>query len=182
MRLTALTVIHKYIRAQMFEVSQTLFRAGPDDVAEVQRVMEEACALLDEHAEREEGMFGPMLGAAPDVAMRLHDEHVRLDAQLAEVRARAKTLSSDDAQCADALLQLQLDWNRVLGLYLLHLDDEERALFTSIEAQLPDVSFIGASVVHFTPADAEAYVQKMKTLTTPREWAAIEAALPRERA
>jgi iron-sulfur cluster repair protein YtfE (RIC family) len=181
MRMTALTVIHKYLRAHMFDVSRVVSSAGPADVPEVQRVIEEIAELLEEHANREEEMFGPMLAATPTAVttvQKLHDDHVALDAQLADVRARAKSLHRDDPGCEDDLLRLHLDWNRVLGLYLGHLDEEERTLFTSIEEQLPDPSFLGKQVAHFEPKAAEAFVKTLWQITTPRERNAIERALP----
>jgi hypothetical protein len=178
MEATALTVIHKYIRQEMFVVSAALFRAGPEDVTKVQGLLEEVVGLLEGHAQQEEARFEPLLQVAdPSLAERMATDHRRLDAQLAELRAQAGALDGRQPSFAKALLRLHLDWNRLVGAYLAHLDEEERVLFVPIADKLPPVAHIAQVVTNLGNAQGKAFLDRLWPAVTPEERAHIERAL-----
>lgn len=176
MAANALTVVHKFIRHELFETSRRLSCAGPADCQEVLGQLDSVVALLEEHARHEESGFEPLIRKhAPDAADRLMQDHQSLHAELDQVHADARTLdASDETACALALLQLHLDWNRFLGRYLLHLDDEERSLFTVIRNEVPPIEVMAEGAAEHDPEGAEAFLEKLAGLIAPDERAAIE--------
>src|SRR5688500_5546600 len=124
---TALTVIHKHLRREMFDFSMRLFRAGVHDIDNIKLAFDELAALLHAHAAQEEAKLEPLLKQRdPTAAATLLSDHHRLDGELDRLSATTRELDTDSPCYVEALLQLHLDWNRYLSAYLAHLDAEER--------------------------------------------------------
>jgi hypothetical protein len=170
---TSITVIHKYIRREMFDFSQRLFRAEPEHIEALREAFHELRTLLDTHAHQEDTRLIPLLReSAPELGERMRTDHVRLDAQLDQI---SQMLQSFDPQGSDGvreLLRLHLDWNRFVGSYLLHLDDEERTYFVSLSDRLPPLSAIARSAADNPQADT--FLQRLWAVTTCAERAAVE--------
>lgn len=174
MRANALTVIHKFLRREMFDFSQQLFRAGPEDCTSIRAALETLAGLLEQHAAHEEARFEPLLRELdPARAERLSHEHRKLADQLDEILHFARQLEPNAADCRNALMQLNLDWNRYLSAYLAHLDDEERTMFTVLEDRIPPVSMLADSA-RLDGARGREFLLKLWAVTTCEERMAIE--------
>src|SRR5690606_38546155 len=87
---SALHIIHKYIRAQLFEMANALARADNQDLAEVQRQLENTAALLRGHGSHEDQAFESVLRAYdPLLANTLEDDHLKLEAALQRILTSA---------------------------------------------------------------------------------------------
>ena len=172
---TALTVIHKHIRREMFDFSMRLFRAGPCEIPAIKPAFEELTALLHAHARQEETRFEQVLrDSDPGAAATLLEDHRRLDVELERLAAAARALDAASPHSVEALLQFHLDWNRYLGSYLGHLDAEERILFVSIAEHMP-VGTIAKSAIA-QGAEGKKFLDRLWSVTTPSERAVIEQA------
>ena len=170
----AITVIHKFLRREMFDFAEQLFRAGPDDCEAVRDALQGLAETLHTHAEQEDARFEPMLRAtSPALAERLSMDHRRLEEQLNVIIDRATQLDPRAEDCSASLLRLHLDWNRFLSAYLAHLDDEERNLFATLSDRIPPVGFL-AQAARERGAQGEEFLLKLWAVTTCEERAAIE--------
>lgn len=174
---STLTIVHKYIRREMFDMSQRLFRAAPDCVPGLRAPFEELANLLREHAAMEEARLLPLLpNHDPAVAAQLDREHERLDAMLEAVLDSLAALDPQSADCGLGLYQLQLDWNRFVAMYLLHLDNEERTWFVPLQSNIPGVEHIAKSAAALGPQRGEEFLAKLWAVVTPHERTIIERA------
>src|SRR5688500_404864 len=136
MQANALTIIHKYIRCELFAVAKLLAQAGPDSTDSARRAIAEVAHLLRRHADQEEARLEPLLAQSfPTLAARLTSDHRRLEEQLEQF---CKAANAPDVD----LLQLYLHWNRVIAAYLVHLDAEERTWFPLLADPLPPVEYL----------------------------------------
>jgi hypothetical protein len=175
MSATALTVIHKHLRREMFDFSMRLFRAGPHQVPAIKAAFAELAALLRTHAAQEEARLEPALNDRDtDAAARLLRDHERLDAELDRLSAAVRALDGSSARCTDALLQLHLDWNRYLGAYLLHLDDEERDVFAGFAGHMSLEGIAQSALAQ--GEEGKRFLDRLWSVTTPTERLAIEDA------
>src|SRR4051812_40149210 len=176
MRSNAITVIHKFLRREMFDFAEQLFRAGPADCAAIRIALQTLADALHVHATQEDARFEPMLRAIdPALAERMSADHRRLEDQLQTVVERATEHDPRAADCSTSLLRIHLDWNRFLSAYLAHLDDEERTLFPSLNEGIPPVAFLAQSARQ-RGAQGEEFLLKLWAVTTCEERAAIETA------
>lgn len=177
----ALTIVHKFIRSRLFDVSQRLSCAGHSDANAIRAAVGEVTNLLHEHAAHEESGFEPQLRARNAAhADRLLDDHHRLHAELDQINTDAKNLdAADAAACTDRLLQLYLDWNRFIAGYLVHLDDEERTLFAAGNDLIPPLEAMAAMAVSQGEEEGEAFLQTLYAVIAPEEREAIQRARTR---
>ena len=172
---TAITIIHKYLRSELFGFSQQLFRAGPEDVSAIQSAMERTAWLLHGHATQEEAQLEPKLRQQDEPAAdRLMEDHRRLEEELEQLTAFVRRLDPGQPDCVESLLQLNLNWNRFVSGYLAHLDDEERALFQPLSAAT-SLAVIAQSAVSQGAEQGRAFLERLWTVTTVREREVIES-------
>ena len=172
---TALTIIHKYIRREMFDFSQRIFRAGWRDAQALRGAFTELETLLRSHAAKDEARFQPALKKLdPAAVAQLSAEHEQLETQLSEIARLIAALGSDERDIA-ALSQLHLDWNRFVARYLLHLDHEERSMFAAISEQLAIESLVRNAIAE--GAEGRRFLDRLWSVTTPAERCAIERAM-----
>jgi hypothetical protein len=172
----AITVIHKFIRREMFDFSQQVFRADPQDCAALRSAFATLVELLQGHAAQEDARFEPLLREVdPNLAERMTRDHRRLEDQLQNLVHVSNQLDSRASNCRGALLRFHLDWNRYLSAYLAHLDDEERTLFVALGEKLPPLSFIAESAKS-RGTQGEEFLLKLWAVTTCEERFAIEQA------
>src|SRR5688500_9660810 len=106
----ALIVVHKLIRSDLFELSGQLSRAGAQDVEAVARSFDALCALLEEHAAKEDKGIAPQLDEA--TAARMRADHVLLDDTIEQLKRRANALlACDPAAREERLAGLCLDFH-----------------------------------------------------------------------
>lgn len=176
MRANALTVIHKFIRREMFDFSQQLFRAGPEDCEAMVKALTSLAQMLEQHAAHEDERFQPLLRELdPTSAARLTQDHHALDQQLHGLVAYARQLDPTASDCREALILLHLDWNRFLSAYLAHLDDEERTLFLALQDRIPPLTTL-ADFAKERGAQGKEFLLKIWAVTTCEERLAIEQA------
>lgn len=172
----AITVIHKFLRREMFDFAEQLFRADPEDCEAVRNALQALAANLHTHAEQEDARLEPLLRAVdPALAERMSLDHKRLEDQLREIVNRAAQLDPLAHDCSESLFQLHLDWNRFLSAYFAHLDDEERTWFARIGDRIPPVAFLAQSAQQ-GGAQGEAFLLKLWAVTNCEEKAALEKA------
>lgn len=176
MKSNALTLIHKYIRAELFDVSRRISSAGPEDVAAIREAMDAVAELLHQHAEHEEAGFEPHIREQNTAfADRLLEEHRSLHAELDAAIASAHALDAGEPEaCAAALLQLHLDWNRFVGGYLLHLDAEERHWFATADALLPPVTVMNEPPPGGNEEEHQVFRRKLFAAIAPGERARVQ--------
>lgn len=177
MKANALTLVHKYIRAELFDVSRLVATAGPDadEIARVRQRIDETVALLHQHATHEEAGFEPhMRECNAAFADRLLEEHRTLHAELDAITSAVRELdpAHPDA-CTDALLQLHLDWNRFVGSYLLHLDAEERHWFVGAESLMPPMTAMKDAPPGWSDDEHRAFMDKLFAAIAPGECAKV---------
>lgn len=174
MSATAITVVHKYIRRELFDLSEQLFRASPAGVEAIRAAFDKLAVLLQTHATQEDARLEPLLRKVDAaLAERMTADHRRMDDQFMRVHDAARMLDPSSATCKQDLLRLHLDWNRFVGAYLLHLDDEERTLFPRIADAMPPLAAIAESARMQGPAGEE-FLLRLWAVTTCEERAAIE--------
>lgn len=172
----AITVIHKFLRREMFDFAERLFRAEPEDCTAVRNALQALADNLHTHAEQEDARLEPLLRAVdPALAERLSADHKRLENQLQETVNRAAQLDPRAKDCSESLFQLHLDWNRFLSAYFAHLDDEERTMFAHISDRIPPVAFLAQSAKQ-SGAQGEEFLLKLWAVTNCEEKAALETA------
>lgn len=172
----AVTIIHKYLRRELFDISEQLFRACPGHIDGVRAALERIDLLLHAHAMQEDSRLYPLLQHAdPKLAERMKADHDRLEDRFAFIYDSARLIDAAEPDCHEKLLQLHLDWNRFVGEYLLHLDDEERTLFPAIRDALPPLSSLAQSA-RAQGASGEEFLLRLWAVTTLEERAQIEAA------
>jgi iron-sulfur cluster repair protein YtfE (RIC family) len=172
----AVTIIHKYLRRELFDISEQLFRAGPCHLDAIRAALERADMLLHAHAAQEDSRLYPLLQQADaKLAERMKSDHERLEDRFAVVYDAARLIDPAQPDCSERLLQLNLDWNRFVGEYLLHLDDEERTLFPAIRDALPPLSSVAQSARAQGPSGEE-FLLRLWAVTTLEERTQIEAA------
>jgi hemerythrin-like domain-containing protein len=171
----ALRVIHKYIRREMFDLAERMFRAGPEDVPAVTDAFEDMAELLRGHAEKEDEYLVPLLREAdPAFSERVSADHHRLEHELEGLMNSVRDLGAKPSQCQERLYMLHLDWNRYLSLYLKHLDDEERLLFAKIEDRLPPIQVIIETARAEDTRQARLLLSRLWSVTTCEERVAID--------
>jgi iron-sulfur cluster repair protein YtfE (RIC family) len=174
MSANAMTVVHKYLRRELFDLSEQLFRAGPSEVEAIRAAFDKLAVLLATHAAQEDTRLEPLLrNVDAALAERMMEDHRRIDDQFMRVHDAVRILDPSSAACKQDLLRLHLDWNRFVGAYLLHLDDEERTLFPRIAAVMPPLAAIAESARTQGPAGEE-FLLRLWAVTTCEERAAIE--------
>lgn len=179
MKLVPLTILHKFIRRQMFETAQLLSRAAPQEMPRVRQALDEITELLHGHAEHEDARFVPLLQQTdPALAARMETEHRTLHAELDAVRARAAGPLPDSGEAgAAAMRRLYLDWNRFVGNYLAHLDLEERDMVPALGGRMPGLELFARSLAGMEAARRGEFLDKLRDTLAPAEYGQLERAL-----
>ena len=176
MQANALTIVHKYLRHRLFEACRAFAAAGPGDVDALNVQLAETIELLHAHAGHEEAQLEPRLREA-DLAKadQLLRDHRWLDAELDDIAVRTRALATQSNEArVTSLLALHLDWNRFVARYLLHLDDEERAMFVAIPDAIPAIGMFAGNVLERDPEGAEGFLRLLGALVSPSERNALD--------
>lgn len=173
---SALSVIHKYIRLELFTLAAQLSRATPADCPEVRNAVTGIARLLRRHAETEDQLLEPKLRALNRaLADHMADDHRHLEEQLARMLVLVEDLEpSQPRSCRKVLSRLHLDWMKFVGEYLLHLDDEERVLFPPLGA-LPPVALVAQTAATLPVGERETFMAKLANALTADEFRQISA-------
>lgn len=172
----ALIVVHKLIRSDLFELSGQLSRAGAQDAEAVSRSFDALCALLEEHAAKENMGIAPQLDEA--TAARMTADHVLLDDSLEQLKRRVHALlACDEATRETRLAGLCLDFHAFVASYLKHLDDEERTMLPLLGERVPPLTMVARNAASLPLTQRAAFLDKLLALVTPSERQSIERAL-----
>lgn len=129
--------IHKGIRTELFALTTSAGNADFGDAtacADVAAHTAGAVALLESHAEHEDGVIGPALEIhLPELAERIEADHVAFDARTRSLVELAEAVGSagGDRRRVGHLLYLELA--SFTGDYLVHQDVEERVVMPALE-------------------------------------------------
>lgn len=172
----ALIVVHKLIRSDLFELSGQLSRAGAEDAEAVSQAFDTLCALLEEHAAKEDMGLAPQLDEA--TATRMKADHVLLDDTIEQLTKRARALIACDAATRELrLAALCLDFHAFIAAYLKHLDDEERTMLPQLGERVPSIAMVAMNAATLPPAERSAFLGKLLAHVTPSERRTIEQTL-----
>ncbi len=166
----AITVIHKFVRQELFATAGLLARAAPTDSPEVLKSLNAIAVILRRHAETEDRTLEPQLRQLdPALANHMAEDHRHLETQLSRVLVQAEDLEpTQEVLCRELLARLHLDWLKFVGEYLLHLDDEERLLFAQLKT-LPPAIVVGQSAASMPAAERREFLAGLALALNPNE-------------
>lgn len=121
MRFDLYTLIHKAQRFHLFRLSEEIGTADFSRIAETVAIAKQVLELmghLKDHAQNEKNYIHPLFKAVSSIGDHFDEEHENLDAEIKKVEWVVKEKSWSD---------LYSTFARFLGVYLLHLDEEEAA-------------------------------------------------------
>ncbi len=133
--------VHMGQRARLFGLAVELgAAAGPGDLPDLAERCLAMIQELREHADHEDTYIHPLLRErAPEAADALDAEHVRLDAVLAALDHRARTLPTVPAEALPAAQHdLYLALNELASAYLAHLHAEETVAMPALWERCTD--------------------------------------------
>jgi hypothetical protein len=138
--------VHKGVRSLLLDVIVKSGRVDWTDagaVALFRTDLQNAFALLSEHAEHEERFIEPVLAAeAPEVASILGAAHEDQEVQLHELLTTAHEIDSASGDAAVKGHQLVLRLSRIAGEMLTHMADEEEIAMPAMWARLDDAAIL----------------------------------------
>ena len=177
--------VHMGQRARLFGLAVELGAACAAKPGALADLAERCLAMvqeLREHADHEDTYIHPLLRErAPEAADALDAEHVRLDAVLATLGHRARTLPTVHAEALPAAQHdLYLALNELIGAYLAHLHAEETVAMPALWERCTDDE-LGAVFDAFrasrTHEDGVADLRRMLPFLPPGTRAAIVRAV-----
>jgi hypothetical protein len=129
-RVDMFTMIHKGLRALLFELAAEAARVDPSSTAAIDALcakIERVLGFFDEHAALEDAhAFVALRTVAPALASSLAAEHRTLDLAQREVEHAAELLAlAPLAARGEAAAQLARRVNRMTSAHLAHMDREE---------------------------------------------------------
>lgn len=170
-------LVHKGLRALLFDLSTAAARADLAEEAAVSNLVrrfDRALGLVAEHSENEDRETMPALErASPEVARRLAADHVRLDALAEEVSAIVRRLPglSPGERIANAPA-LCARTNRLVAEHLVHMDVEETDANAALWAAYGDAELLainGRILAAIPPDRMETWREVMIPNLTPQE-------------
>lgn len=177
MTINALTLIHKLIRKQAFELALFLQCAEHAQVQEIKRKLAGIATLLRLHGAHEDELFAPSLANEdPEAAARMKAEHAEHEDELQSLEALVDVLAQDARAGVELLHQLHLDFNRFLGELLQHLDREERDLAPALSSVVPTIEGLAATASSLPEAERLDFLKDLESISTPSEWRTLKEA------
>lgn len=121
MRVDLYSFVHKAQRFHLFQFSEDLGMAdlaNPSEAAKIAERLHHLLEHLKDHAYNENTYIHPLYKALGSVAEPFERDHHKLEGEIEKLEDLLKTKQWND---------LYSHYTRFLGLYLLHLDEEESA-------------------------------------------------------
>jgi hypothetical protein len=142
-RVDLFTVIHKGVRALLFELALDTARVDPNATRAVDALVERierALGFLDEHAAHEDLHVLPLVrSVAPALAAELAAEHRALDVVQIEVERAADALAlAELSNRPAAAAALALVVNHLTAVQLIHMTREETEVNVALWAAVSD--------------------------------------------
>jgi hemerythrin-like domain-containing protein len=177
MPVTALAIVHKVLRKQLFDFSHAVSRASPTDSPRVLTELDRVIEFLKQHATHEDELYAPSMATVDAAAAAsMKREHAEQDERLESMRRVVQGLATDSDATSDALYQVQLDWHLFVSEMLQHLDREEREWSAALEGVMEDVSALGRVAAGVPPEERATLLQQCREVTTAEEWEQLDAA------
>jgi hypothetical protein len=182
MRVDLFTLIHKGLRAQLFDLALEVGRVDVTSVAAIDGVVahvEATLDFLDEHGGHEDAHVFPALRTvAPDVFALLAADHRALDALHLEVGHAADALAAAAAtdERVPAAAHLARMVNAMIAQHLAHMHREETAANAALQVALCDeeLAAIRARIVGTIPSARYAeWRSMMRSALSPQEQRAL---------
>lgn len=179
-------IIHRIFRRQFAEVRKLVQDVPASEARQVRAIADHLGFLLDGlhmHHTTEDDMIWPTLLARAELdaslVERMKDQHERVDALVAGVRAAVPAWRSDPTPATSSLLAGRI--GEFLVVLEGHLDEEEQVVVPLIdqcltEAQWQEVGQRGFE--KFTPAQRWIATGQMVEVATPQEVAMMFGKLP----
>ncbi len=156
--------IHKGIRGELFRVTTLAGNMDPGERCARERLAEDVtnlAELLAAHAEHEDEFLQPHIALhAPFFAEVIASDHPRLEARIAEIRARAeRATTAPGAEQRGRVHHLYRDLACFTSSYLEHQDFEERQVMPALAAVMgiDEVVAIDQAIVASIPPDQMAW-------------------------
>lgn len=121
MRVDLYTFVHKAQRYHLFRLSEVIGTADFSDATEANAIAKQVLGLIDhlkDHAQNEKTYIHPLYQAVGSIGEHFDHEHSQLEAEIGKIETVVKDRRWSGLYSAYA---------RFLGIYLLHLDEEEAA-------------------------------------------------------
>ncbi|MGE3973560.1 MAG: hemerythrin domain-containing protein [Bdellovibrionales bacterium] len=121
MRVDLYTFIHKAQRFHLFRLSEQIGATDFSNTSEADQVAEHVLELMEhlkDHAQNEKTYIHPLFEAIGPIGAHLDKEHEGLEKEIEKV---------EQVIAAKHWANLYSSYSRFLGIYLLHLDEEEAA-------------------------------------------------------
>lgn len=162
---SAITAIHKTLRADIFALSATLATTDEDTVKILDAMRDIRHQILSQSQQEERLLEAPLRSYDPVLANQLEDNHLKLATQLDNLCAQARLLIPlPHNKRQQAQHNLYLDWNHFVSEYLQHLEVKERDMIPALMLSLsPEASLASATFIqmpnllqaHASPATGE---------------------------
>ncbi|MEU9131468.1 hemerythrin domain-containing protein [Kitasatospora sp. NPDC048540] len=180
--------VHLGQRRRLLGLAVELGRADAARPGRVAALAGECLAMtreLREHADHEDAFIHPLLRErAPEAADALEAEHLRLDASLAALDRRARSLpQAGDPALPEAQHALYLALNELISAYLAHLHAEETVAMPALRDRCEESELAGVlRDFHASraPEAAVADLRQMLPALPPAVRADIVRGLPAE--
>ena len=177
MPVTALSIVHKVLRKQLFDFSHFVGCASPSDTPRVLAELDGVIEFSRQHAMHEDELYAPTMASVDaEAAASMKREHAEQHERLESMRLVVQGLVTDGGDTSEALYQVQLDWHRFVSEMLLHLDREEREWSAALEGVMEDVAALGRIAAVVPPEQSATLLQQCRGVTTAEEWEQIDAA------
>lgn len=121
MRVDLYTFVHKAQRFHMFQLCEKIGNADFNLADERDSIANQVFELIDhltDHAQNEKSYIHPLYQAVGSVGTHFDDEHENLEVEIKKIKDLI-----DEKKWSD----LYSTYTKFLGIYLLHLDEEEAA-------------------------------------------------------
>jgi len=142
MRVNVYSPMHKAQRTRMFDLATKISKADFSETAATDEIRSKLLQItenLRRHAHYEENFIHPLLeeGGAEiqEILKDLHEVHIQLEALADKFEEAAK---------GDLGNSLYEDFNRMIGIYLLHIDKEEALQKSFLWTHFDDARLAGA--------------------------------------
>ena len=177
MPVTALAIVHKVLRKQLFDFSHVVCRASPSDTPRVLAELDRVIEFARQHAMHEDERYAPTMATVDaEAAASMKREHTEQEQRLESIRQMVHGLVTGGGDASEGLYQIQLEWHRFVSELLLHLDREEREWSAALEGVMEEVAALGRVAAAVPPEQRATLLQQCRGVATAEEWEQIDAA------
>ena len=171
-KIDLLTHPHKEQRQWMYSLSIEAITLDFSDAVQAKKYETAFKALIDDlkdHAENEEMFILPLIVKRfPKEANIFHHDHLEIKVKLQLLLDAIEKINQADSQDkTDLALNFYRGFNKFIGEYLLHLDDEEQKILPILEEHFSAEELLGVMIAYKTfreghhPEKVKEYIKSM---------------------